>query len=681
MNTTIHTIKNNPKVKVVLTDLFDTLIHRNVHPLYVFKIWAKLLIRDLGLNLDIDTLYKIRMDVQNTLAKDLKTVKDEIPYYKVIQELHARLGNTDLLGVVSFEKFMNSSLEADYRSEASVQFMNDDLIGGLQMLHEEGYKIFIISDFHLPKSVIQRLLQWHKVDHLFNDIFMSCDFEKSKETGTLYPMVMQHIGVHGEECSMMGDNMHSDIQQARKQNINTFYLKHANHKFRNKKNLFGSVESDFIRSCRDIEKNCKRSEHPFSEYILHFYFFTERLYTEARQKEIKNLFFLAREGLYLKQLFDTYQRLNGFDETDYIRTHYFKASRHSAKQVSLRPIAEEPFMPVKKNYDHRSTHQFLSDFNLTESEILAIAEEIGVDKDKVIENFSASDVLKKLRTNETFKIRYEQHRQEQKNAFDTYLKSFGVDFGKEGMVVVDVGWGGTMQECIHDYIGGQVAVTGYYIGLREIYNIQEKTKRFGLNFSVYPEKGYSDHILQANGQLYEQLLAAPHGSTLGYSKNPDMPTIEYHEPNEKKVFDEFIAPIQDFMEDQFILLNNNLSSVVYDQDMAQKYLTDLALRLGLFTNKKKLKFIQLISQGFYQNIGSNKVGIKYDAAQLSMSKKQLLKQFLWSPEKTFSYLVKVKPLLYNRKLAWLGWTVRSTYYYIKANKWFKRKFFSKDLIS
>ncbi|GGD74291.1 hypothetical protein GCM10011412_09930 [Maribacter cobaltidurans] len=639
------------------------------------------MIRELGLNLDIDTLYKIRMDVQNTLAKDLKTVKDEIPYNQVVQELYARLKNTGLLGEISFEKFMSYSLEADYRSEASVQFMNDDLIGGLQVLHEEGYKIFIISDFHLPKSVIQRLLQWHKVDHLFNDIFMSCDFEKSKETGTLYPTVMQHIGVHGEECSMMGDNMRSDIQQARKQNIKTFYLKHANHKFRNRKNLFGSVESDFIRSCRDIEKNCKRSDHPFSEYILHFYFFTERLYSEARQKEIKNLFFLAREGLYLKQLFDTYQHLNGFEETDYIRTHYFKASRHSAKQVSLRPIAEEPFMPVKKNYDHRSTQQFLSDFNLKEFEILAIAEEIGVDKDKVIENFSASDVLKKLRTNETFKIRYEQHRQEQKNAFDAYLKSFGVDFDKEGMVVVDVGWGGTMQEGIHDYMGGQVAVTGYYIGLREIYNIQERTKRFGLNFSVYPEKGYSDHILQANGQLYEQLLAAPHGSTLGYSKNPDMPTIEYHEPNEKKVFDEFIAPIQEFMDDQFILLNNKLSSVVYDQDMAQKYLTDLALRLGLFTNKKKLKFIQLISQGFYQNIGSNKVGIKYDAGQLSMSKKQLLKQFLWSPEKTFRYLVKVKPHLYNKKLEWLGWTVRSTYYYIKANKWFKRKFFSKDLIS
>jgi hypothetical protein len=120
--------------------------------------------------------------------------------------------------------------------------------------------------------------------------------------------------------------------------------------------------------------------------------------------------------------------------------------------------------------------------------------------------------------------------------------------------------------------------------------------------------------------------------------------------------------------------------VTYSQDMAQDYLTDLALRLGLFTNRKKLKFIQLISQGFYQNIGSNKVGINYDASQLSMSKKQLLKQFLWSPEKTFRYLVKLKPLLYTKNLTWLGWTVRSTYFYIKLNRKVKNKFFSKKLL-
>lgn len=217
--------------------------------------------------------------------------------------------------------------------------------------------------------------------------------------------------------------------------------------------------------------------------------------------------------------------------------------------------------------------------------------------------------------------------------------------------------------------------------MREIYTIESKTKRYGLNFTVYPKKGYSDHILQANGQLYEQLLAAPHGSTLGYKNNPEFPTIEYHEPNEKRVFDEFIAPIQKFMDTQFDDLMKSLNGLTYSDTMVQNYITGLALRLGLFTNRKKLKFIQLISKGFYQNVGGNKVGMVYDPSQLSQSKTQLLKEFIWSPEKTFRYLVKVKPLLYDKKMAWMGWTVSSSYYYIKLNRYLKSRMFTKDLIS
>ena len=180
--------------------------------------------------------------------------------------------------------------------------------------------------------------------------------------------------------------------------------------------------------------------------------------------------------------------------------------------------------------------------------------------------------------------------------------------------------------------------------------------------------------------MYEQLLAAPHGSTLGYIDNLQTPTIEYHEPNEKKVFDEFISPIQLFMDGQFNNLLKSLDGVTYTDTMVQDYITGMALRLGLFTNRKKLKFIQLISKGFYQNVGGNKVGMVYDPSQLSQSKGQLLKEFIWSPEKTFRYLVKVKPLLYDKKLSWLGWTISSTYYYIKVNRYFKNKFFDKRLL-
>jgi len=676
----IRKIENNQNIKVVFTDLFDTLIHRTVHPHYAFRIWCKLMIRELGLSLSIVDLYQIRMCATDTLAEKLGLKKVEIPYELVTKEVYSRLVNSYQIKDIDYNQFYSYFLEADFESEKSVQFINDDLVNGLRYLKEKAFKIILVSDFHLPEESIVRLLEHHGISSIFSDVFISCDYRKSKESGDLYPFVLEQTSSVAAETAMMGDNKISDYINASTYGLNAHFLKHYKHKFRNKKNLFGSVQKEFERICKKTERSCRNSDHPFSEYILHFYFFTERLYEETKQKGIKDLFFLAREGLYLKELFDKYQDINGLNEEERIKTHYFKASRHSAMQVSLAPIDKEEFAHIKRKYDHMSARQFMSSFGISEAGMSEIASDMGIDIDEVIKSFISSDVMAAMRINTVFKDKYEFHRNTQRNAFDSYLKSFQVDFEQDGMALVDVGWGGTMQECIYHYLEGRVQVTGYYIGLREIYTIEKGTKRFGLNFSVYPKKDFSDDILLANGQLYEQLLAAPHGSTVGYSLNEDSPTLEYHEENEKKVFDEFIFPIQKFMMVQFENLCNDLHRATYSKSMAQDYLTDMALRLGLFTNRKKLKFIQLISQGFYQNMGNNKVGLVYDPKQIGISKARLLKDFLWSPEKTFRYLVKIKPLLYSKNLYLLGLPVGLSLFYIKFNRWIKGLSFDKRLL-
>jgi predicted HAD superfamily hydrolase len=680
LNGTISTIKSKSDIKVVYTDLFDTLIHRTVHPHNAFKLWCKHVIRELGLSLTEPQLYKIRMAAADHLSLIMGAPKVEIAYERVIEEIHKRLINGTYLDGVDFQTFYALAKEADFMAEASVQFLNDTLVNGLRHLKENGYEIVIISDFHLPKDIIMRLLEHHDIVGIFDAVFISCDLGTSKETGTIYPQVLQLTSSTAKETAMMGDHKISDYIHAQSHGLFAQHLKHRSHKFRNKRNLFGSEKKQFLQICKKTVNNCAKSKHPFSEYIVHFYFFTERLYAEAKRKGIKDLFFLAREGLFLKQLFDHYQETNTLDPHKNIRTHYFKASRHSAMQVSLETLDKETFAHLKRKYDHMSLRQFLESFEIKEDIALAISEELQLDLDAVINNFVTSDTMTSLRKNKRFTGQYDRHRLGQRKAFDAYLGSFQIDFEKDGIALVDVGWGGTMQECIYDYLDGKVAVTGYYIGLREIYNIQEKTKRFGLNFSVYPKKGFSDQILLANGQLYEQLLAAPHGSTIGYDAEREGYALEYHEENEKKVFDTFIAPIQSFMMEQFDILCADLKQTVYSQKMVQDYITDLALRLGLFTNGKKIKFIHQISQGFYQNMGNNKVGIVYDPKAMGISKKQLVKDFIWAPEKTFRYLVKLKPYLAEKRMGFLGGLVGVTYYYIKFNRWFKAKFLSKQLL-
>ncbi|WP_145758368.1 HAD-IA family hydrolase [Sediminicola sp. YIK13] len=668
--------------KTIFTDLFDTLIHRNVHPKYTLRLWGKFIIRELGLSIDVDELFSIREEALTYLSKNQKLRSVEVDYDKVIMETYRRLANSNKLIDISYDSFERAFHIADYHAEISVQFKNETLIADLINFKENGYIIYLISDFYLPKNIIFQILEFHGISQLFEDIFVSCSLGLSKENGNIYPYVLEKTSTDPKMVIMMGDNTKSDVDNAERHEIAAIKLRHTSHKMRNLRNLFGDDAYNFDKACKNIELECQNSQFPLSEYILHFYFFTERLYIRAKKTGIKNLFFLSREGFYLKRLFDTYQEMNNFSGISKINTHYLKISRHSALQMSLKPLHEEDFSTFKGDLRKISAIQFLDGLDFSEMSKKQILEELGDTSKDVFPDFFQSEAMSHLRDNTTFAAHYESYRMLQKTAFDAYLKSFAVDFEKEGMQLVDVGWGGTMQENLFRFLGKTIPVCGYYLGLKEVYDIQPETKRYGMNFSVYPSRTITDEVLMANGQLYEQLLGAPHGSTVGYTMdNPESFALTFHEENEKQVFENLVSPVQEYMIKQFKNLFENLRPIDYPQDLAQQYLTDMALSTGIFSSKKNVEFIDQLSQGFYQNVGQNKVGLAYDPKQLKQNKLALLAQFIRSPEKLFRYLVKIKPFMYRKGLYWLSWPVNLTYYYIRFNFWFRKKWMNKGLLN
>ncbi|MFS4492270.1 HAD hydrolase-like protein [Maribacter sp. 2308TA10-17] len=681
MKNLLQKIEHASACKVIFTDFFDTLVHRTVHPHYAIKLWGKFLIRELGLKITTDELFSIRIDALSYLSQKMKLKGIEISYEVLIEEVHRRLINSESLSDVSSDYFIEIFKQADYVAEVSVQFKNDAIISSLKTLKEKGYRIYLITDFFLSKEIILKILTFHNISSIFDGVFVSCDLGKSKENGSIYPYVLDTTNSQASETIMIGDNKKSDIINSGKFGIGNVHTKNLKHHFRNKRNLLGTDERSFQEVCSTVEKRCIKGKHPFSEYIIHFYFFIERLYKKAKQDGVKDLFFLAREGLYLKKLFDSYQELNQFDGATRISTHYLKASRQSAQQIALKPLREEKFENLGGMYGQMSIDQLLSWFFFPKELKKQLFLELEVGPDQTYSNLFESELMTKLRKNELFINHYEKNRSNQKEAFHKYLKSFGANIEENGICLVDVGWGGTMQECIYKFLKNEIPVTGYYIGLKAIYNIEPDTKRFGLNFSIYPSHGISYDILKANGQLYEQLLGAPHGSTLGYTlREGQAETIEFHETNEKNVFENHIKEVQDYMQLEFKELFLGLRSINYSQEIVQEYLTNMAMRIGILTNKKRIRFVNQISKGFYQNVGENKVGLNYSLGQLTSSKRSLLILFLRSPEKVFRYLVKVKPFLYAKGLYWCSWPIGLAYYYMKFNFWIKKKWFPKRLL-
>ncbi|MFS4417360.1 HAD family hydrolase [Maribacter sp. 2307ULW6-5] len=673
-------IVDTPKVKFIFCDFYDTVVHRNVHPMQVFKIWAKLMIVEFGLPLGVPDLFAIRRASLSHLAQKSGLKESEVPYDRLIAEVHQRLiSSCHLSRTLDSKRFIQAFRTADYRAETSVQYLNLEAVEALRELKARGYSIYCVSDFHLDEALIRRIMEHHGILDVYDDVFVSASRMASKENkGLLYQQLLQTLKVSPQEVFMIGDNKVVDVAHAQRHGIQAYFFKRTKHKALQKLRLFGNDEKEYKGVVKAARKMLKSKEHPYAEYLLLFHACVERLYAMAKKNNVQDLFFLAREGLFLKKLFDAYQEHIGIDGSTKIKTHYLKISRQGAMQISFKPLLEEDFKYLKGKYDDLSLRQFLKSFLITTKDMEALGKALQHDLDEVIPDFFETQVYLKLIQEPLFVALYEDNRQGQKMYFERYLKSFGADFGDTGMHLVDVGWGGTMQECLYQYMEERIPVTGYYLGLQEIYNITEHTKRFGLLFSVYPYIKDTDHILMANRQLYEQLLAAPHGSTLGY-KETDGHCIEYHKKEEKSIFDEIIGPLQDYMFGRYGDLLQALFTVCYDDGMVTRSLVNLKIELDLVASRPKMRFVNAIARGFYQNIGNNKVGITYDMAELGSNKKMILKNLFLRPSQMFRYIVKVKPLLYRKKLYWLSWPVNGFAWHIKGMGYLKRRFLKQDI--
>ena len=103
----LHKQLKEKDIKFLFTDYYDTIVHRHVHPNYVQRIWAKLMIREMGLTIPIDELYFIRQESTRHLVEALERTADEVPYDALKQDISKRLINADIISIEQKADFIN----------------------------------------------------------------------------------------------------------------------------------------------------------------------------------------------------------------------------------------------------------------------------------------------------------------------------------------------------------------------------------------------------------------------------------------------------------------------------------------------------------------------------------------------------------------------------------------------
>lgn len=262
----------------------------------------------------------------------------------------------------------------------------------------------------------------------------------------------------------------------------------------------------------------------FPELGTTLFYFIQRLHAELIEREASQVYFLSREGQPLKEMFDAFCEHYGSN----ISSFYLEVSRRSTLLPSLSALDGESFETLFRQYRKISLNEFLSSLGL-EASLAEISVQLELETDAVYgreEDFPSSQVFQALKDLPRFQSLYETERLKRREAFLTYLVQLSGGAMPSELVIVDVGWKGTIQDNLYAILCREErspirSLVGFYVGLVAEGAAGPRNTKAGLVFSAVQPQSQKFHVFNENRALFEVILAADHGSIVSYETSAD----------------------------------------------------------------------------------------------------------------------------------------------------------------
>lgn len=279
-------------IDVISFDVFDTLILRNVNsPEDVFYLVQN--------DFQYPNFKQIRKDAewQVRLNHSKEHGDYEVTFTEIWERVHAITG-------IDQQNGMNS----EWNAELACCYANPYFLELVNKLKKYNKKMIICSDMYLNKEQIRELL--HKCGYpAFDDYFISSDFRYSKNDGKLYDIIRKK---YGESTSyiQIGDNEHSDIQQARHKGFKTYYYHNvhdAGDIYRSKdmspivSSLYSGIINGYLRN--GLTQKTKEFEFGFVYGGLFVVGYCQFIHEYVENHSIDKILFLARDGDILNKIY------------------------------------------------------------------------------------------------------------------------------------------------------------------------------------------------------------------------------------------------------------------------------------------------------------------------------------------------------------------------------------------
>lgn len=337
------------KHEIISFDVFDTLLLRPyVKPTDLFLHLEKLE--------KAESFAKARIEAEQKARKIHSDVEDI-----TLDEIYTEIA----------DEYRNlKSKEMDL--EQQVLQPNPEMKEVFDYAKKQGKKIIIVSDMYLPAKFLTDILHKKGFDG-FEKLYVSCEYRKTKHTGSLYKLVIDDLKTSANDIFHIGDNPDSDKQKAEKLKISAYlYPKMIDRVFK-KQPYF----KQYYNGNPCLGRSIIIGMMLFNPKHLNYWYnlgwdygaaaavaYVQWLDDKVREDKIKHLLFIARDGYILQQVFEKMSHSN-------CKTEYLFAPR---------------FVFPKNKELYEQYTKYLQKFNLPQNNIAMV--------DSITIKFSSQSLLK-----------------------------------------------------------------------------------------------------------------------------------------------------------------------------------------------------------------------------------------------------------------------------------------------
>ncbi len=306
-----------PAPKVLSLDVFDTALRRVVRqPTDAFHLIAPGVRRVLGADDELPVaLLRASAERAARARQHREAGHEEVNLWDIYDEFCRQAGVDPAVYPARL-----AAVAAEV--ETALLYADPAILAAAAAAEHAGTRVVFVSDMYLPREFIVDALRrvGYGVDK--GALYLSAERGVSKHGGGLFGTLLQELGVAPADVVHVGDNFHSDVERARQHGLRTLHWNPSDERplvdqSTNgqsapvaEDDLLSSLCTGLVRRARVTAAAAEPGDGAWWERLGYevggpiYFTFLHWLLVNARRERRDHLFFLARDGYYLRQACD-----------------------------------------------------------------------------------------------------------------------------------------------------------------------------------------------------------------------------------------------------------------------------------------------------------------------------------------------------------------------------------------